>query len=154
MSSSNADKVTCEHCQRAYAWQEKYAGKKVRCKCGQAIRFPAKRPSEDEISLNLDSGIDLDLGAMPEGAIHPPMSLSASKKPKQSGKPICPSCYEAVRKGAVICVACGFNIKSGSKIKIEVGKESDDQVKKSGGFLNRLKPSNLFSKSSKKSEEK
>ena len=153
MSSTNADKVTCEHCKRAYAWQEKYAGKKVRCKCGQAIRFPAKRPSENDLGLNLDSGIDLDLGAMPEGAVHAPMSSSKPDKSKHAGTPICPSCYEPVRKGAVICVACGFNIKKGSKIKIEVGTETDEEPKKAGGFFSRLKPKNLFAKSAKKTKE-
>jgi hypothetical protein len=129
MSSSAEGKVRCEHCQRAYAWQEKYAGKKVRCKCGEAIRFPATNPAQQELELelNLDSGYDLNLGASkasakPAGnALDTPDGQLNVPPPANFGGPVCPSCKANVRPGAVICVSCGFNLKEGSKINTAVG---------------------------------
>ncbi len=69
MASDGSDKVRCKSCDRKYTWVEKYAGKKVRCKCGEAIRFPTEPPVAEveslELELNLDSGIDLNLNDPP-----------------------------------------------------------------------------------------
>ncbi len=136
MSSSSDGKVSCEHCHRAYAWQEKYAGKKVRCKCGQALRFPATDPADQgmELELNLDSGIDLNMGASkPSTGSHGGDALATPDgqlnvpPPANLGGPTCPSCKTSVRPGAVICVSCGFNLKEGSKLNTSVG------VQMSGG---------------------
>ncbi len=51
-------KVLCQACQRAYRWTEQYAGKKVKCKCGEVMRFPDQPPvaaEADIYELNLDS---------------------------------------------------------------------------------------------------
>ncbi|MFG0248242.1 MAG: hypothetical protein ACF8OB_05090, partial [Phycisphaeraceae bacterium JB051] len=136
MSSSADGKVRCEHCQRAYAWQEKYAGKKVRCKCGQALRFPATDPADQgmELELNLDSGIDLNMGASSSSptshggdALATPDGQLNVPPPANLGGPTCPSCKTSVRPGAVICVSCGYNLKEGSKLNTSVG------VQMSGG---------------------
>lgn len=38
--------ITCENCGKNYPWQEKYASKKVRCKCGHVMSMPAGNPDE------------------------------------------------------------------------------------------------------------
>lgn len=35
------DAIICTGCQKQYNWNAKYAGKKVRCKCGQSMLMPA-----------------------------------------------------------------------------------------------------------------
>lgn len=155
MGSSGDGKVRCEHCNKAYAWQEKYAGKKVRCKCGEVMRFPAECPTEEgmELALNLDSGIDLNLGSSssrgssslstPDGQLNVP-------PPANMGGPSCPSCKTTVRPGAVICINCGFNLKEGNKVNTAVGVQMagggqvyDDVA---DGIFGRLKRSWTFAK--------
>lgn len=128
MGSSSDGKVRCEHCNKAYAWQEKYAGKKVRCKCGQVMRFPAQNPAANgvELELNLDSGIDLNLGSSAQSkpanqSLKTPDGKLNVPPPANMGGPSCPSCKSTVRPGAVICVNCGFHLKEGSKINTAVG---------------------------------
>jgi hypothetical protein len=157
MGSSSEGKVRCKHCNKAYAWQEKYAGKKVRCKCGEVMRFPAQCPTEDgmELELNLDSGIDLNLGASKGGAKAPAALGTPDGKinvppPANMGGPSCPSCKATVRPGAVICVSCGYHLKAGNKINTAVGVQMSgngmvyDQP--ADGIFGRFKRSWTFAK--------
>ena len=153
MGSSGDGKVRCEHCNKAYAWQEKYAGKKVRCKCGQVMRFPLEYPTQDgmELALNIDSGIDMHLDTTASN-----LKSSASADPDGSlnvpptSAPACPSCQNTVRSGAIICVNCGFNLKEGNKLNTALGVQmsGEGQVNEdvADGFFGRIKRSWTFAK--------
>jgi len=56
----SAATITCEGCAEQYPWNERYAGKKVRCRCGQTMVMPASLTPAD------DDGIDLNLLREPE----------------------------------------------------------------------------------------
>lgn len=51
MASADSPKVTCPGCQQKYVWLEKFANKKVLCKCGMKIRMPAT-PDGDVIVVS------------------------------------------------------------------------------------------------------
>ncbi len=57
----------------------------------------------------------------------------------------CPSCGQAIKPGAVICLNCGFNVASGAKIKTNIDGEGDGTGKIKGlssrfkGLLNSRK---------------
>jgi len=43
--SSPVPALTCSACGRRFAWKPEYAGKTLKCKCGQAIKAPAAAPA-------------------------------------------------------------------------------------------------------------
>lgn len=116
MSGSEDAKIPCESCGRTYRWNDKYAGRKVQCKCGAVMRFPDRMPGdepaqqeEDVYALNTgDDGI-------PMASEAPAASAGASaKQPADDGH--CPECAKEVRPGAIICINCGYNLKEGKKL--------------------------------------
>ncbi len=112
---SDAGKFTCAGCSKTYAWKPELAGKKVRCKCGQVMSVPKARAPE----ADLDGPPELDdlyeiAGEREEKARRTPQTTSA-------GELRCPSCQSEVEPGAVLCMACGMNFKTGKKMKTTVG---------------------------------
>lgn len=51
--------IQCPGCQKRYQVDEKLAGQRVKCKCGEAFTIPAPAPAEDELAP-LDGGGDPD----------------------------------------------------------------------------------------------
>lgn len=147
---STDSKVSCQGCGRSYRWQPNLAGKKVRCKCGVMFVMPSTDPAAapdlaiDDMDFKLDlssvveseqqaaagagaSEIDsaYDLaGAGPSkpGSLKPAPAIKAAPAPAAIGAPTkCPSCGAKVNPAAVICVACGYNLKEGKKLATETG---------------------------------
>jgi len=48
------DAIICSGCQKQYNWNPKYAGKKVRCKCGQSMLMPA----QEELAIDQLNELD------------------------------------------------------------------------------------------------
>ena len=115
MSDSSPQDVACPGCGKTYRWQEKFAGRKVRCKaCNGVFAMPAepprqadndKRPKEPTPHVDESEEVDIET---------------------------CPSCSNPVKVGAVICVRCGYNIKEGKQIETAV--ETDEPAPKQGLF--------------------
>jgi hypothetical protein len=47
MEVGQGEKFACEACGRQFAWNAKFAGKKVRCPCGQVMQYPAEIRQEE-----------------------------------------------------------------------------------------------------------
>jgi uncharacterized membrane protein len=96
----------CETCGRRYAWSPAKAGKKARCKCGEPIRTPYTDPAA---TASLDapdaSGFELDL----------PDDMAADASPT-GGPGKCVACNAALSAGAVICVKCGTDQRTGKRL--------------------------------------
>ncbi len=86
--------IKCTSCQKRMKAPERLAGKRVKCKCGAAIAIPAADPIELE-------GV-ADLSLLAEG--------------ESVDGPNCPSCAAVLSLGVVVCVRCGYNLKTGRKI--------------------------------------
>ncbi len=104
---SETPTVKCPGCDRVYRVRSELAGRKVKCKCGQALRMPELPPAspfaqEDQYDL-----------ATPDDGDEAATSASPAKAK-------CPNCGQGVTPAAVICINCGFHIKAGKKIKTTV----------------------------------
>jgi dienelactone hydrolase len=54
-----------------------------------------------------------------------PSVARASPVPKKPEASPCPNCQRALAPGAVLCVACGYNLRSGKQVTTSVKKEVD-----------------------------
>lgn len=117
MSETERAKFACEGCGKSYAWKPELAGKKAKCKCGTVMLVPQTEPGRDD---ELDGLYDL-------AEDDPPPRRRATAQPATAAAAggasamRCPSCQSTMEAGAVICVACGFNLKTGSKMNTAIG---------------------------------
>ncbi len=132
MPDKNEPMIQCPSCHKEYRWQEKLAGKKVRCKCGAAIAVPASVVEDDNtIPLAIDDdvfGLKKPAAAPKEEAksalfdapsvvnADPGVAAAAS-----AAKGYCPSCKGAVKPTAVICLQCGYNLKANKQLSTATG---------------------------------
>lgn len=98
--------VTCGQCKQTLAAPDTLAGKAAKCpKCSAIINIPAAAPAAPALSpLGAPAGAAAGFGApAPSGAI--------------PGGSVCPTCYSSLPPNAVLCVKCGFNLKTGQQTK-------------------------------------
>ncbi len=90
--------VPC-HCGARYRWTDDRAGRHVRCSCGRVLRMPPAPPADD-----VDAG---------DFVIQPP--------PPKSDDDLraCPACAELLAPGSVLCMNCGFDVRTGAITRIE-----------------------------------
>ncbi len=94
-------KVACQ-CGQQFNARDELAGKTVKCpKCGGALKIPAPTPASSGLADLLE-----EVGL-------------------REGKLVCPGCGEEMAPEAVLCVACGFDMKKGHRLKQRVGTVSD-----------------------------
>lgn len=118
--SDASRKIICPSCHREYGWQEKFAGKKVRCKCGQAISVPALAEDDNTIPLAMDDdALSLHKTPSPRSAKAQAPEPAASTAVTNEG--YCPSCKHAVKPTAVICLQCGYNFKEHTQLSTATG---------------------------------
>lgn len=130
-------RVTCS-CGQSLSVPDAMAGRSGKCpKCSEIIRIPAaaspKEPSSKAVTATGKGA------APPPKPAKPPLGQqvgaatgSGSTKPAATGAldqlfmdagldkkkgPECPSCKAPIVQGAMICVACGFNLATGQKLK-------------------------------------
>ena len=142
MASSREDRITCPSCGRRYVWKPQFAGRKVRCKCGESMRMPKPTATDD-------GTYDLDLEKT--DAPREPLPSEAGRTPAHGGK--CPSCGTAISQQAVVCVQCGFDLKEGRRIETSLGQAVKNggppvrrQAEAADGFFGRISRSWQFAK--------
>src|SRR5688572_236570 len=96
-------KFDCRACGRQFAWKPAIAGKSAKCSCGAMVKVPAKPPKALEPE---DPGISYDVETAP--------AAPANR---------CRACGQPLERGAVLCVHCGFNQKTGKKISTAIGDD-------------------------------
>lgn len=142
MAEASDERVACPHCAKRYRWKPELSGRKVVCKCGQKMRLPTSAQGEAEAigpppNANDASTYDLDAndesgasraGAAGIAAVHGVDKTGAPDEAGGAGEGRCPSCNQPVKPNAVICVQCGFNLKSGQQIETDVAEAADDAV--------------------------
>lgn len=91
--------VACQ-CGKQVNAPDNLAGKRVKCPaCGNPLVIPAA-PVAPASPLGQDPGLG---GMLAEEGM--------------SETPRCPQCEENLKPGAVLCVACGFHLEKGKKVK-------------------------------------
>jgi predicted RNA-binding Zn-ribbon protein involved in translation (DUF1610 family) len=106
--ATSTPKFSCPKCQREFAWRPQIAGKNAKCKCGATVHVPEEMPPMDVPELLDDGGPDY--GVAPD--VH---AL------EQSAHHRCPSCGQAMQPGTVLCMSCGFNMKTGQRMHTAIG---------------------------------
>ncbi|MFI5379040.1 MAG: hypothetical protein ACHRHE_07080 [Tepidisphaerales bacterium] len=96
--SQNKPQFSCPACGRKFPWKAESAGRQGKCKCGHVLTVPAKAEGDPE-------PIALEEAAAPVAA------------PEQAN---CPGCGAAMEPGAVLCLNCGYNTRTGGQMTTEV----------------------------------
>ncbi|MEM6312558.1 MAG: hypothetical protein AAF743_00610 [Planctomycetota bacterium] len=91
----------CGACGKRWPWMTERAGKKARCTCGHVMRVPAT-PEEF-----LEEGGE-DLYGLAQDEFQPVAPPTAER--------LCPACGVGLDAAAVLCVACGYDLRAGRKI--------------------------------------
>lgn len=135
-----AIEFSCSSCQKNYRVKDELAGKMADCSaCGAKIRIPELVSAASESDLNLKSDFNLNsLNNLIEDEL--PTEQSATLTPAVTTT--CESCGAPINLDAVVCVACGFDKRSGdtleteSEAEIEAGEARTpaDRLKRGGGF--------------------
>lgn len=127
MTDPANQRMNCPACNKGYRWHASIAGRTVPCKqCGESFVVP------DEPGTGLpakptkaDGAYEIQTVEAEEPIVTPPK---------------CPSCNTSLRKGAVICMNCGFNLKEGKKMGgPEVTQLNPKERKEAGQELRGMK---------------
>lgn len=103
--------VTCDGCGKRVNAPDRLAGKRAKCKCGSIIDIP---------SPGVPAGGGLDELAAFEARVE---SVAAGVGISQAA---CPSCGQPLTSGAVLCVACGFDLRRGTRAATAMETAPDD----------------------------
>jgi hypothetical protein len=118
--------ITCPSCNKSYAFKPELAGRKVKCKCGQVISVP-QNPEEDALF-----------------EMAPDESAPVRQTSGAASGPTCSSCGATLAAGSVICVQCGYNLKTRQHMQTAGAAPAPALHQKSarsgGGFAPGLKP--------------
>ena len=116
MAESAQPKFACPSCGRQFTWKPELAGRSAKCKCGNTIKVPAQ-PAAAGVPAAAEN--PLDGYDFQEPA--PPPKRAAAAAPAAAAGLRCPSCRNPLAAGAVICVHCGFNLKTGKRMSTVMG---------------------------------
>lgn len=127
-------KFHCTHCSQKLEAPEEGAGRSLACPaCAKQIQIPASRPLAVEPAQAEATAAQPD-EETPGQATEQKASAGGGKKWRlpqtgsgrrpatrsKSRKGGCSNCGEELKPGAVLCVACGFNVKTGKKIRTKL----------------------------------
>lgn len=121
MSETQQARFECSTCGKSYAWKPELAGKKARCKCGAVMHIPESVSAGDD---DLGGLYDLAEDDPPPRPRAQPVGVAGgatAPAAETGGGQRCPSCGSGMQPGAVLCVTCGFNLKTGQKMNTAMG---------------------------------
>lgn len=138
--------VTCKACAGRFSVGEQHAGKTAKCpRCGERLAIP--RPKAGETSR-------------PELAVPPTPSVPAKPKPAappssgladlldeaelprvSSSGPKCPACGLPVAANAVLCVQCGYDSRTGTRLAASKPAAATDSAADETGKAKKKKKS-------------
>ena len=112
--------VQCRSCQKRFTAKDELAGRKVKCpQCGGVLTIPKPRAAPEVARQATEPADDYGLASPPPGETGPSTAVPAggTEKAPDSGPkgPKCPSCEAAMKPGAVICVECGYDRRTGKR---------------------------------------
>ena len=147
-SSSSGPRIHCDSCGKKYRWNEKVAGRKVKCQCGAVMHVPAEAPTGDGADVMVKSrGVErpampsekaanpvppedqyeLDLGdPAPKAPAAPP---APSNQPSEAGGPAHAAHAAAPQESAsssagaaqTACPSCGQQVRAGAVLCVGCG---------------------------------
>jgi hypothetical protein len=110
MSSSDGPRFSCPACGKSYRWKPEFAGRGAKCACGAKLVVPTEAPAAAAAAAT---------------------SAAADEPAAQRvGEMKCPSCSASLASDAILCVDCGYNLKTGQKLAavvVETDTEEQDE---------------------------
>src|SRR5258708_17434022 len=116
MGTSEPSSFDCQACGKQYRWKAELAGKRVKCKCGAPLTVPKAPASEVAVPIAVASD-DPFAEALASAAAAEEAggyAIAANEGPR------CAGCAGPMEPGAVVCMRCGYNVKLGTKLGVEV----------------------------------
>lgn len=116
-------KAHCGNCGATFQAKDNLAGKKVKCpKCAAQIVIGSSKVA----------GAAASEKKTPVGAArarNPLLDLLDEADVKSATRgPVCPSCSAEMKRGAILCVNCGYNTETGEKIRRVVQVDESDEM--------------------------
>lgn len=129
MGRSMSEKVICHGCGKKYKWDEQFAGRKVKCACGAVFRMELVTPPAPAESSTPKAPPKPKTPPPPpkreagplELADEPPAPPVSATTPSN-----CPKCDSALQPGAVLCVSCGYHLKTGQSMRTSTAADIED----------------------------
>src|SRR3954465_1558515 len=127
MSSSDDDsRFPCPACGKRYRWKPDMAGRSAKCAGGPKLVVPITPPSaatgSSEISVAPPAA-----AATPPAPVQVPTIAPAAAPLSPDADSHCPSCASPLAPGAVLCINCGYNVKTGQKLAAVVVESDEDE---------------------------
>jgi phage FluMu protein Com len=119
--------VQCGSCRKRFAAKEELAGRKVKCpQCGGVLTIPKPRPGPEAARQATEPPDDYAVASPPAGETgsSPAGTAGGTGRAPDSG-PKCPSCGASTKPGAVICVECGYDRRTGKKPELSAPQEPE-----------------------------
>ncbi len=130
----------CPNCKKQYCVKEHLAGKSAKCaKCGNRLKVPAvvaDLAGEDDLGTWFDDELS---------ATASPVATSPVTPTRSKAKKSCTACGSPLNDGAVVCVACGYDTRSGKKHETKKVVEDDVEEPSATGHATSLARGALFS---------
>ena len=127
MPESAQGKFSCPSCGRQFTWKPELAGKGAKCKCGATIKVPAQPMAAAAPAAAEGNPLDAhDFSAAEAAAPAKKGNARSAAVPAADAGLRCPSCGGSMLPGAVICVSCGFNLKTGKRMSTVMGGVEPD----------------------------
>jgi|GEM_PF-3730982 len=117
-----SDHVSCDTCGKQYVFKPTLAGKRVKCKCGGRITFPALvTPAAEEV-LEVSASEQDPLAALSGRQTINLDDVEQSAASAGSIASVCRTCSTPLQLGAAICTMCGTNQRTGERMQTMVQK--------------------------------
>jgi hypothetical protein len=119
MSSSDGPRFSCPTCGKSYRWKLEFAGRSAKCACGAKLVVPMEAASTSGAA---------DTRAAP-GPKRAESTRRAATSAQSNNGSACPSCSASLATDAVLCINCGFNLKTGKKLAaVVVETDAEEQA--------------------------
>lgn len=123
--------ISCPGCLKRFGWTPRIAGRRMTCHCGQKFIAPDSpggevvpiyetRPAEVARKQRPPDTYDLadEKPEKPENS-----KKSAKRSVAHANAEKCPSCNAPLKRDAVVCVRCGYNLAAGQRITTAVSQD-------------------------------
>lgn len=118
-------KFTCMACGKEYRWKPELAGRKAKCGCGAALVVPAERPGGAAPPVAAARAAAVTRPAESPASASIPVASTAVPVAAPAGA-ACPSCAASLAPNAVLCVNCGYNLKTGKMLSVVVERDEPE----------------------------
>lgn len=114
--------VNCDGCGQRYGVRDEFAGRNFKCKgCGAVVAVPKLQAKQDDDEYMLAPLDDDEPDNATQAVPRRPQST-----PVQEGEGVtCRNCGASLPLNAVLCVSCGFNLKTGRHLETVIEGTSD-----------------------------